>query len=136
MIVDATPKTSPSKPVDLDSTSMKTAAHLKRWLETTNRRWLVFRATEMVDALPWDEGVRQLMLIIDGYRQLRAARQIEAFTDNGQKYYRQMDDRLELEELRELRRWADAQIEFEQNRLDCAKREHSKRIKRGQSGDL
>lgn len=53
--------------------AMQSVEHLKRWLEASGRRWLVFPAMELVDALPWPSGVEALMQIVAAYRDHRAA---------------------------------------------------------------
>ena len=52
--------------------SIKTPQHLKAWLEESNRRWLVFDAVELVEALPWPGGVDTLIQIIGCYRDHRS----------------------------------------------------------------
>jgi len=47
--------------------------HLKRWLEESNRKWLVLDSSELVDALPWPEGVAALMQILMARAHHRAA---------------------------------------------------------------
>lgn len=51
--------------------SMKTPEHLKKWLEASGRRWLVLDTLELVDALPWPNGVDSLIQIIACYRDHR-----------------------------------------------------------------
>ena len=53
--------------------AMKDKGHLKKWLRSTNRVWLVFNSLELVDALRWPEGVDVLMQIIACYRDHRRA---------------------------------------------------------------
>lgn len=52
--------------------SIKDKGHLKQWLEATGRRWLVFDAINLVDALPWTEGVDDLMRVVACYRDYRS----------------------------------------------------------------
>ncbi len=51
--------------------SIKSPDHLKRWLQQSGRRWMVFDALDLVDALSWPEGVRALMELIAAYREHR-----------------------------------------------------------------
>lgn len=52
-------------------TAMKNPAHLKRWLLASGRRWLVFDARDLVEALPWPEGAQALAEIVSAYRNYR-----------------------------------------------------------------
>ena len=52
--------------------SIKDAEHLKAWLEKSGRRWLVFNAIELVDALPFPDGVDTLIQLIACYRDYRS----------------------------------------------------------------
>ena len=51
--------------------AIQSPAHLKRWLGSTGRRWLVFNALDLVDALPWPAGLDSLMQLIACYRDHR-----------------------------------------------------------------
>lgn len=53
-------------------TAIKDKEHLKRWLRAGDRQYLVIDAVEMVDALPWPDGVDSLMQLIDCYKQHRS----------------------------------------------------------------
>ena len=55
----------------LANVAIKSPEHLKAWLEETNRKFLVFKATDLVDALSWPDGVEALMQIIAFYRGYR-----------------------------------------------------------------
>lgn len=59
------------------STAMKSPEHLKQWLRATGRQFIVLRADDLVDALPWPHGVDSLMLLIEAYRQERLTRIVE-----------------------------------------------------------
>jgi len=52
--------------------AIKDADHLKAWLEKSGRRWLVFNALELVDALPFPDGVDTLIQLIACYRDYRS----------------------------------------------------------------
>jgi hypothetical protein len=54
-------------------TAMKSPEHLARWLEATNRKWVVLNSADLVKALPWPSGVEALMQIIAAYRDERSA---------------------------------------------------------------
>lgn len=56
----------------LFNVSIKNKDHLKKWLEASGRRWLVFEALDLVDALPWTEGVDDLMRVVACYRNHRS----------------------------------------------------------------
>ena len=45
---------------------------MKAWLQASKRTWLIFNAPQMVDALPWPDGVHALMQIVAAYRDLRS----------------------------------------------------------------
>ncbi len=51
--------------------SIKNAGQLKAWLEKTGRTWLVFNAMELVDSLPFPDGLDTLIQIIACYRDHR-----------------------------------------------------------------
>lgn len=51
--------------------AIKDKDHLKRWLQESGRRWMVFDALDLVDSLTWPEGVLALMEIIAAYREYR-----------------------------------------------------------------
>jgi len=48
--------------------SMQSPAHLKSFLEASGRKYLVFNALDLVDALQWPDEVAQLMSLITSYR--------------------------------------------------------------------
>ncbi len=52
-------------------TAMTSPEQLKRWLEKSGRRWLVFDALELVDALEWPLEVEDLQRLITAYREHR-----------------------------------------------------------------
>lgn len=51
--------------------AIKSPDHLKRWLQASGRRWMVFDALNLVDSLKWPEGVMALIEIIAAYRDYR-----------------------------------------------------------------
>ena len=53
--------------------AIKSPEHLKQWLSETGRRFLVFNALDLVDALPWPGGHEALVQIIMAYRDHRYA---------------------------------------------------------------
>jgi hypothetical protein len=53
------------------NTAMRSPVHLKQWLDATHRRWLVFNAVELMDALPWPSGVDAFMQVVMAYRDHR-----------------------------------------------------------------
>lgn len=52
----------------LTRVSMKNPHHLKQWLEASGREFLIFRSEDLVDSLPWPDGVNMLMQLIAYYR--------------------------------------------------------------------
>jgi hypothetical protein len=68
-MADATPDRTLSQ--EQLNTAMRSPAHLKQWLEVTHRRWLVFNAMELMDALPWPSGVEAFMQVVMAYRDHR-----------------------------------------------------------------
>lgn len=53
--------------------AMQSPQQLRKWLHESGRRWLVFDALELVEALPWPHGVQNLIDTIACYRDHRAA---------------------------------------------------------------
>lgn len=53
--------------------SIQDKEHLLRWLEESGRRWLIFNGRDLVNALPFPEGVEDFMRVIACYRQYRRA---------------------------------------------------------------
>jgi hypothetical protein len=54
-------------------TSITSPDHLKRWLEQSGRRWLVLDSVQLVEALPWPDGVSALAQILAALRDHRFA---------------------------------------------------------------
>jgi hypothetical protein len=52
-------------------TAMTDPEHLKRWLIESGRPFLIFLAQDLVDALPFPEGLQALAGIRDSYREHR-----------------------------------------------------------------
>lgn len=52
--------------------AIKDAGHLKSWLEKSGRKWLVFNSVDLVDALPFPDGVDTLIQLIACYRDYRS----------------------------------------------------------------
>lgn len=52
--------------------AVATPAQLKGWLRETGRQWLVFNAMDLVDSLPWPEGVDSFMQFVECYRDHRS----------------------------------------------------------------
>jgi hypothetical protein len=42
--------------------------YLKRWLQESGRRWILMNAVELVDSLPWPDGVNDFKRVVDHYR--------------------------------------------------------------------
>lgn len=53
--------------------SVKDKGQLKRFLEQSGRRWLVLDSLQLVDALPWPDGVSAFVQVIAALRDHRAA---------------------------------------------------------------
>lgn len=51
--------------------SIRDKGHLKEWLEKSGRRWLVFDSRDLVDALPFPDGVDDFMRVVACYREYR-----------------------------------------------------------------
>lgn len=85
--------------------AMKSPEHLKLWLSETGRRWLVLNSLDLVDALPWPDGVQaflQVCMAYGGHRMAQPSGRKEVITTpTGEKV--EVDvmktDQLELEEL-------------------------------------
>lgn len=53
-------------------TGMASPDKLTQWLEASGRSWLVFNARQLVESLPWPDGVSALAQIIAAYRDHRS----------------------------------------------------------------
>ena len=51
--------------------AIKDKDHLKRWLQESGRRWMIFDSLDLVDALSWPDGVLALIELIAAYREHR-----------------------------------------------------------------
>lgn len=60
------------------SAGIRSPNHLKQWLSASGRRYLLMPMDELVDALPWPEGIETLMGLIECFRQYRCARVVES----------------------------------------------------------
>jgi hypothetical protein len=58
-------------PDELRRIAIQDPEHLKHWLRETGRQWIVLHAGDLIDALPWPEGVDAFMMIVEAYRQHR-----------------------------------------------------------------
>lgn len=58
-------------PYEITNTAMTDQGHLIRWLQQSDRRFLVIDAVQAVKSLPWPDGVAALMQVIDCYKQHR-----------------------------------------------------------------
>lgn len=84
------------------NTAIKDPEHLKRWLAATGRRYLVLNTFDLVDGLPWPDGVAAFMQCIDAYRDHRRGMAItRTIVVNGveREEPSQKDEFLEIEEL-------------------------------------
>jgi len=52
--------------------SMKDPEHMKRWLRESGRPFIVFKADDVIDALPWPHGAEALQQVSDAYDHHRA----------------------------------------------------------------
>lgn len=57
------------------STGFRDKAHLKSWLTASGRKYLVLNATDLVDAMPFPDGVEMVQQVIAAYGQHRATRE-------------------------------------------------------------
>jgi len=55
----------------LNRVSIQTKDHLIKWLIATDRAWLIFNAKDLVDSLPFPEGVEDFMRTVNAYAQYR-----------------------------------------------------------------
>ncbi len=104
--------------------AMASPVHLRRWLRETGRTWIILRTDDLVQALPWPHGVNALIQILEAYRQGRCVRQVEDYTNRGEKYNRQLGDQLELDEMILARDWLSTLIEDERARLAAGEQEY------------
>jgi len=63
--------------------AMQSPEKLKKWVRESGRQWLVFNTLELVDALPWPEGVGTLMQLIACYRDHRATLETGEYEEIG-----------------------------------------------------
>jgi len=56
-----------------DSIAIRSPAHLKQWLHASGRAFIVFDANDLVDGLPWPDGVDAMIQLVEAYRQHRCA---------------------------------------------------------------
>lgn len=52
--------------------SLKDPGHLKEWLEASGRRWLIFDSRDLVDSLPFPDGIDDFMRVVACYREHRS----------------------------------------------------------------
>ena len=72
--VDLYPEMNPEERIEaLARVAIRDKAHLKRWLQASGRQWLVFNALDLVDALPWPDGIDLFMQVVARYRNHRAS---------------------------------------------------------------
>jgi RecJ-like exonuclease len=107
--------------------AMTDPRHLKAWLRDSGRRYIVLRHDDLVDALPWPEGVEAMAQLVEAYRQHRAAeigeerpcskcRGQSQVTDGCSTCHgagvtrRYKTDVLELDEMKDAAEWLVAQI--------------------------
>ena len=55
------------------SIAIQSPVHLKQWLHASGRAFIVFDANDLVDGLPWPEGVDAMIQLCEAYRQQRCA---------------------------------------------------------------
>jgi hypothetical protein len=58
----------------LERISLKDADHLKKWLASSGRRWIILDSQDLVDSLPYPSGIEFFMEMIDLYRGFRATK--------------------------------------------------------------
>ncbi len=54
-----------------DSIAIRSPAHLKQWLHASGRAFIIFDANDLVDGLPWPDGVDAMIQLCEAYRQQR-----------------------------------------------------------------
>jgi hypothetical protein len=89
---------------------------LKRWLLESGRKFVVLVSQDLVDSLPWPEGVRQFTTAVDSYRAYRM-QQASSKVEQGRDLLGrpceitvQKSDALDPMELNLLVHWAAAQL--------------------------
>lgn len=90
----------------LNRIAIQSKEHLQRWIEESGRRWLIFNGRDLVDALPFPEGVDDFMRVVSCYRQYRSQvpsgeveRQIDPILGKEIKVEKMKDETLEVAEL-------------------------------------
>jgi hypothetical protein len=110
---------------EIDRVAVNNPEQLKRWLQETNRVFVLLKSTDLVDALPWPDGVSALIHIIECYRQHRITIPVEyapcpklphrksmceLCKNTGEVVARNKDQILEVDEMKEAVIWLINQI--------------------------
>lgn len=90
----------------LFNVAIKDPEHLKRWLQESGRTWLIFNTNDLVDALPFPDGLDTLIQIIACYRDHRSImpsgrveKQVNPVTGKEVEVPLSKSDKLEVAEL-------------------------------------
>ena len=59
----------------LERISIKDAEHLKKWLASSGRRWIILDSQDLVDSLPYPAGIEMFMEAIEHYRRFRSTKE-------------------------------------------------------------
>jgi hypothetical protein len=74
LLVDLNPDMTAEERIEaLNNVAIKSPEQLKKWLQASGRKWLIFDSLDLVDALRWPDGVDLLMQVIACYRNRRAS---------------------------------------------------------------
>lgn len=87
------------KAAAVSNVAMDSPERLKRWLQASNRQWLVLNTTDLVDALPWPGGVETLMEILNVYREHRLTIPVTEEMARGLTVERGKREQLEVAEI-------------------------------------
>jgi len=70
------PQVRAMSPIERSEAAMRVAMQspekLKTWLQASGRQWVVLNGPQLIDALPWPEGVQAFMHVVAAYRDHRS----------------------------------------------------------------
>lgn len=55
----------------MDNVAIKSPDKLKEWLLASDRAWVIFNSIDLVDSLPWPEGVDDMSRVVACYARYR-----------------------------------------------------------------
>jgi hypothetical protein len=92
-----------------ENISVKSAGQLKEYLLASNRKYVVFKTDDLIDSLPWPDGVNFFIQCVTAYRDQRLTIESGRVDAEGNPIYK--SDDLEKDELIEAVSWLREQID-------------------------